>query len=309
MKILLTSLCFICFYSRDSTSNVQDKTEEKSSLSTDGKIYTSKVSLFLDQHSQYIIATRLSSFPPSKPLDTILVRGMKVNMNSTGKPSADTITYHIITKPGEQIHFESRDQVNFWLRESSMLAISFSADQVIHARIYGEGYIETPHAIQMSLNGYINTDVKEGSSINLQNDGWENITISLLKGSLTAAADGHEGVIQPTPLTSGREIVVDLMGHTYKITDCDTSSTASWKNAQVMNFSDANLKTILTHLDKWYRTHAVYDTLPKETYNIRLPYNNSLNNTMQLLNTLTDMTFKLEGDSIYVKPRTPGSSK
>lgn len=301
MKLIFILFCLISLYRCDPVSGAAEKIQDEPDSVHAGVIYTSKVILFLDRDSEYIAATRLSSFQPEKSVDTLRLWGSIVSVDSKNKPVNENI-YCVVSNPGEQIYFESKDQIKFALRESSTVYFSYKSNEVRLVRVYGEAYLETPHAVKITSDNTIEMAVKAGSSINVKNDLWGKIAISLTRGKAYAEPGYLNDYFKPTLLTASNQIGIDVGARSWQFRKFDSSVVSSWRNAYQMRFAKANLAEIMKRLDQWHRTITIYDSLPSDLYTLTIPYNGSLTKTIESLKIICDRNFKLDGDTIYVLP-------
>jgi ferric-dicitrate binding protein FerR (iron transport regulator) len=132
-------------------------------------------------------------------------------------------------------------------------------------------------------------------NINAYNDEPE-IKTTLLEGSVKVNSGNNHMVIKP-----GQQSQVNSSGILKLIPNADVDEAVAWKDGR-FEFRDADLKTILRQIMRWYDVDVAYESnLPDRYFTAAISRNKSLTGVLKILR-LSDIDFKLDGKKLTVIP-------
>lgn len=221
---------------------------------------------------------------------------------SSAMPKAATIAYNTIaTSKGNQYQVLLPDGTRVWLNAASSLKYPemFTGNErkVI---LTGEAYFEVaknkdmPFIVQSR-----NQDVQVlGTHFNINSymDD-QSIKTTLLEGSIKVSNAGFAKILKP-----GEQSLVNHngLGDISVIKNIDMDGETAWKNG-LFNFNNAELKSILNQLERWYDIKIDYQSVPNKRYNGMVPRKSNLSEVLNMLELTGNISFKIEeGRSLKV---------
>ena len=128
------------------------------------------------------------------------------------------------------------------------------------------------------------------------------IKATLLEGAVEVTKDDLSVLLKPGQQA---KIVTDNSVKVSRklslINDADVEEAVSWKNG-IMSFKDADIKSIMRKISRWYDADVVYvGSIPERTFRGGIPRNLNLSDVLKVLE-LSNIHFQVEGRKIIVKP-------
>jgi ferric-dicitrate binding protein FerR (iron transport regulator) len=210
------------------------------------------------------------------------------------------ILYNTITTPrGGQFQLELADGSKVWLNAASSLRYptTFTGKQRT-VELTGEGYFEVAHNPAMPFHvkaGEMNVQVL-GTHFNINSYEDEPlIRTTLIEGEVNVSK--KEKAIKLSP---GQQAVFDNTGELTLNKNVNTDEIIAWKEGY-MHFENADLKTILRQVARWYDIEIVYEGFnSNQTFFVILKRSNSLR---KLLESLQDnnIRYTIEGKKLIVR--------
>ncbi|TKC05493.1 FecR family protein [Pedobacter polaris] len=224
----------------------------------------------------------------------------KINAKSDIKSAA--IAYNTIETPkGGQYQVILPDGTKVWLNAASSLKYpEIFAGNERKVELTGEAYFEVaknkalPFRV-MSKNQEIEV-LGTHFNVNTYMDD-KSIKTTLLEGSIKISNQKSVKILKP-----GEQAVIQNYGLAAIniLANVDTDDETAWKNGQ-FRFNNANLKTILNQLERWYDIKIDYSTVPEKRYNGMVPRKAKLSEVLSMLELTGNISFEiLEGRKLKV---------
>ncbi|RZL44727.1 MAG: DUF4974 domain-containing protein, partial [Pedobacter sp.] len=103
-------------------------------------------------------------------------------------------------------------------------------------------------------------------------------------------------------LSPGRQAVAKIQDKTIDVRSANIEEVMSWKNGYFV-FSDADIKSIMKDLARWYNIEVEYKgDITKQYFGGTFSKRKSLNELLEYLETLGEIHFKTEGRRVIVMP-------
>jgi hypothetical protein len=211
----------------------------------------------------------------------------------------NNITYNTITTPnGGEFQVVLPDGSKVWLNAASSIrfpaAFSGNSRQV---EITGEAYLEiTKNATApFSVVSGKHTVTVLGTSFNIHAyTGEENIVTTLLQGSIRVTEGAYSKVLQPGQQSSaGGAAGIQL------IDNADTEAALAWRNGQFV-FNDADLKTVVSQLERWYDVSIDYSGMSGYRFNGEISRNVSLSKVLKMMELTSNIHYTINGKNIHM---------
>ena len=249
-------------------------------------------------------------------LDTVLGAIVKqdnlsiVNLNGMldyeGK--ANTEQYHTLSTPnGGQYRLRLPDGTDVWLNAASSITypVGFIGAER-RVTVKGEAYFEVAKdrrkPFRVDIDNQSTVEVL-GTHFNINSyadDG--DIKTTLLEGSIKVTSRDKQVVIKP-----GQQAVSAAIarpeGPGLKVIDSgiDLVQVMAWKNG-LFNFEQANLKTVMAQLGRWYDIEIKYEgNIPDRTFRGKITRDLNLSQVISILEDV-EVKFRIEGRTLVVMP-------
>ncbi|MFX1706833.1 DUF4974 domain-containing protein [Chitinophaga sp. CC14] len=215
---------------------------------------------------------------------------------------ATEITYNTITTPnGGEYEVILPDGSHVWLNAASSIrfpaAFTGSTREV---EINGEAYLEivkNAKAPFIVVSGKHSVEVL-GTTFNIQSyPKEENITTTLIQGSIRIAAGKYTKVLQP-----GQQSLVSSNNVNSKIrlaTGVNIDEVLAWRNGKFI-FDDASLKTVVSQLERWYDVNIDYTGMEDYRFNGEISRNVSLSKVLKMMELTSNIHYKINDRNIYM---------
>ncbi|MEZ2440358.1 FecR domain-containing protein [Chitinophaga sp. RCC_12] len=211
------------------------------------------------------------------------------------------ITYNTITTPnGGEYEVILPDGSHVWLNAAS--AIRFPAAFTGNTRkveINGEAYLEivkNEKAPFIVVSGKHSVEVL-GTKFNIHSyPKEEDITTTLIQGSIRIAAGKYTKVLQP-----GQQSLVNTGANSNirLATGVNMDEVLAWRNGKFI-FDDASLKTVVSQLERWYDVNIDYAGMEDYRFNGEISRNVSLSKVLKMMELTSNIHYKINDRNIYM---------
>lgn len=248
--------------------------------------------------------------------DTIAKEGKQeevtIKMNANGvityviNPNAETpkvaanLFNTLSTPTGGQYNIVLADGTKVFLNAVSSIKYptQFNGNQRV-VELEGEAYFEVAkdrskpfivktgnHAIEV-LGTHFNVHAYDNEAV---------IKTTLLEGSVAVTYKNQKAILKP-----GQQSNVSDNVNKIAIREVDTEAAIAWKNGR-FKFDNADLKTVMKQLERWYGIKVEYrGDVSEVTFNGGTFRNKNLSEVLKVLE-LSNIKFKVEGKTIIVDP-------
>jgi transmembrane sensor len=221
------------------------------------------------------------------------------NVSNTSKQGNDTPLFNTIETPrGGQYQINLPDGSRIWLNAASSLRypVVFS-DNERKVELKGEAYFEIAKNMASPFRVVSNNQIVEvlGTHFNINSYPEEgSVKTTLLEGSVKIRSGNKSAILRP-----GQQSQV---GNSINVTQADIYETVAWKNGKTQ-FSNADIKTIMRMLSRWYDVEVQYQGEMIETgFGGSVSRSKNISEILKLLELTGDVHFKIEGRRVTVMP-------
>ena len=221
------------------------------------------------------------------------------NVSNTSKQGNDTPLFNTIETPrGGQYQINLPDGSRIWLNAASSLRypVVFS-DNERKVELKGEAYFEIAKNMASPFRVVSNNQIVEvlGTHFNINSYPEEgSVKTTLLEGSVKIQSGNKSAILRP-----GQQSQV---GNSIIVTQADIYETVAWKNGKTQ-FSNADIKTIMRMLSRWYDVEVQYQSEMIETgFGGSVSRSKNISEILKLLELTGDVHFKIEGRMVTVMP-------
>ncbi|MDO6429054.1 FecR domain-containing protein [Flavitalea sp. BT771] len=217
---------------------------------------------------------------------------------TTGK--TDDIEYNTLTVPrGSRIaHVTLSDGTRVWLNAGSSLRypVSFNG-QDRQVSVTGESYFEVAqdkaHPFVVSKG---NCAIKVlGTHFNVNAyDEEEKIKVTLLEGSVKVISGAGNNLLLP-----GQMAVMNAGQKMEILENADIERVMAWKNGY-FNFANADIRTVLRELSRWYDLELVFDDVTNEKFHVEIRRDIPLSKVLSILEMTDKVHFNISGKKVTV---------
>ncbi len=221
------------------------------------------------------------------------------NLSNTGNEgSKDHLLNTIETPRGGQYQINLPDGSRIWLNAASSLRypVVFSGSER-KVELKGEAYFEIAENKASPFRVVSNNQIVEvlGTHFNINSYPEEgNVRTTLIEGSVKVRSGNNSAMLKP-----GQQSQV---GNSIHVTQADTYETIAWKNGKTQ-FSNADIKTIMRMLSRWYDVEVEYQGEMIGTgFGGSVSRSKNISEILKLLELTGDVHFKIEGRRVTVMP-------
>jgi len=214
---------------------------------------------------------------------------------------ANEVFYNTMSTPrGGQYRLILPDGSMVWLNAVSSIRYPTAFIGKERAvEITGEAYFEVAKDASMpfkvAVNGMEVAVLGTHFNINAYNDE-PVIKTTLLEGSVKVSTGTSSSIIKP-----GQQTQLNNSGLIKVIPDADVAEAVAWKDGR-FEFKDADLKTILRQVMRWYDVDVEYQSnIPDRYFTAAISRDKTLSGVLKILK-LSDVDFRLEGKKLTVTP-------
>jgi transmembrane sensor len=218
-----------------------------------------------------------------------------------GSNQQSVITYNTLSTPrGGQYQLVLPDGSKVWLNAAS--SIRFPAAFTGNERkveMSGEVYFEVAknpkQPFKVTLPGGTAVEVL-GTHFNINAyDDEPDIKTTLLEGSVKVSKDANSEILKP-----GEQVSISQSSHLSQPISVQTEEVMAWKNG-LFHFENVDIKTVMRQISRWYDIEVEYKgAIKNEPLFIEIPRNTNLSDVLKVLETTTELQFKLEGKKVIV---------
>ena len=219
----------------------------------------------------------------------------------SGVPGNAEVLYNTISTPkGGQYQLTLSDGSKVWLNAESSLRFpaAFSGKER-KVELTGEGYFEVAHnAAKPFIVTKNDVEIEVlGTHFNVNAYEDENmIRTTLLEGSVKVNRGNASALITP-----GEQARIN--NSTGEITvkeEVDLDEAVAWKNGKFI-FNDADIKSIMRQLEKWYDVSVIYDKeVPDEEFVGSVSRDVNISQILEMLEKTGSVNFEIKGRTIIV---------
>jgi hypothetical protein len=250
---------------------------------------SSKAVLIINNEEKVLDDKTVSSFSPAAaisvttaPDGSIIYK--QISNDTTGLSALHTVTtpvggfYKITLGDGTQVFLNAKSSIEF--------PVGFYGAER-HVKVNGEAYFKVAKNKRMpfivSVGG---TDVKVLGTEFMINSFAKQTKTTLFEGSVQLNYLSKRQILIP-----GEEGISDQNG--ILVNQADTAATLAWTNGLFV-FNDQPLINVLHELSRWYDFTFDEESIPNKRLYIRLNRNTAFKDVLQMLQTTTGLTFKIE---------------
>jgi transmembrane sensor len=213
-------------------------------------------------------------------------------------PELNTITVPRGSKP---LVVTLPDGSQVWVNVAS--TISFQApfdgkDRLVS--VSGEAYFDVAPALQPFMVKSRGQEIKVlGTAFNIKSyEDESTIKTTLVKGKIQIS-QSKSGTMKT--LTAGQQAISPPDGQLLINQDADMDEALAWKT-NVFQFNNADLKSIMQQLGRWYDVEVVYrGSVPDRFFTVKISRDKSLTAVLKIME-LYGINFQLEGKKLTVLP-------
>ncbi len=221
------------------------------------------------------------------------------NVSNTNKEGNATPLFNTIETPrGGQYQINLPDGSRIWLNAASSLRypVVFRGNER-KVELSGEAYFEIAENKASPFRVVSNNQIVEvlGTHFNINSYPEEGpVKTTLLEGSVKVRSGNNTAMLKP-----GQQSQVD---HSIHVTQADIYETVAWKNGKTQ-FSNADIKTIMRMLSRWYDVEVEYQGEMIGTgFGGSVSRSKNISEILKLLELTGDVHFKIEGRRVTVMP-------
>lgn len=206
--------------------------------------------------------------------------------------------HSLSTGKGGKYQLTLSDGTKVWMNASSTLTYpsAFTGnDRTV--QLSGEAYFEVvkdaskPFSVKLSDNEKVTV---LGTHFNLQNYADEQErSVTLLEGKVKVFTEHKDITLSPSQQAAFRNGDLKLSGKV------DIEEVMGWKD-DLFVFHDADIKTILRQLARWYDIEVVYQSEVPQLFNASISRGEPLSKLLKLLELTGKIHFKTENKKVYV---------
>ncbi len=218
--------------------------------------------------------------------------------NTVNEGNGNQVFNTIETPRGGQYQINLPDGSRIWLNAASSLRypVVFMGNER-KVELQGEAYFEIAENKSSPFRVVSNNQVVEvlGTHFNINSYPEEGaIKTTLLEGSVKVRSGNNSAMLSP-----GQQSQV---GNSIYITQADIYETVAWKNGKTQ-FSNADIKTIMRMLSRWYDVEVEYQGEMIGTgFGGSVSRSKNISEILKLLELTGDVHFKIEGRRVTVMP-------
>ena len=297
-----------------------------------GAFYFSTTSKKAEVKTATIQETRNDVSPGSKKAILTLANGSQINLDdassgtlakqgnaqvikstsgeliykTTGETANEVLFNTVSTPRGGEYKLILPDGSAVWLNAVSSIRYptTFTGTERL-VEITGEAYFEVTKDKTRPFRVFVNSQTGNRNmevtvlgtefNINAYTDEMD-IKTTLLNGSVNVIKGASSAVIKP-----GQQTVLDNSGKIKVINDANLTEAVAWKDGR-FEFNDAELKTILRQVMRWYDVDVEYQgTIPERYFTATISRHKTLSGLLNILKQ-SDVDIELEGSKVIVRP-------
>jgi len=221
-------------------------------------------------------------------------------------PGSQGVSYNMVSTPrGGQYQLVLHDGTKVWLNAASTLRYPAAfGGKERRVELVGEGYFEVAHNKTPFIVATPATAAKPAQEVQVLGT-WFNVMAyndepqtktTLLEGKVKVAVSGKE-----TTLSPGQQAQL-FNGALTTDERADTDQAVAWKNG-MQSFKDADIKTIMRQVSRWYNIDVAYKgEIPELGLTGKIPRSISLKKLLEALELNSSLHFQLADGKLTVTP-------
>ncbi len=299
--LILISASAYFFFNRNTKNKEIVKAEPVQDLQNDILPGGNRAVLTLANGSQIILdSAAIGKLAKQGNTEVIKLDNGQLAYKGTGEQTNEVLYNAVSTPRGGQYKLTLPDGSKAWLNAVSSIRFpaSFTGNER-KVEITGEAYLEVAKdariPFKVSVNGMEVSVLGTHFNINAYNDE-PTIKTTLLEGSIKVSKGDNNTIIKP-----GQQTQLTTSGAIKVINDTDVAEAIAWKEGR-FEFRDADLKTIMRQIMRWYDVDVEYQgNIPDRYFTADVSRNKTLSGVLKILK-MSDVNFKLEGKKLMVTP-------
>ena len=218
--------------------------------------------------------------------------------SGSATPELNTITVPRGSKP---LLIALPDGSQVWINVASTISfqVPFAGKERL-VSVSGEAYFEIAAALQPFIVKSRGQEIKVlGTAFNIKSyEDESTIKTTLVKGKIQIS-QSKSGTMKT--LTAGQQAISPPDGQLLINQDADTDEALAW-TTNVFQFNNADLKSIMQQLGRWYDVDVVYrGSVPNRFFTVKISRDKSLTAVLKIME-LYGINFQLEGKKLTVLP-------
>lgn len=229
------------------------------------------------------------------------VQIVKQNGQILYKGKNDEVVYNnITTERGRMWSVTLPDGTKVWLNAESSLhyPLTFAGNERL-VEMTGEAYFEVAHNAALPFKVKVANQVVEVLGTHFNINAYTNepsVRTTLLEGLVRISKGNSQEFIHPN-----EEASVSNNSANIKINKVDAQNAIAWKNGY-FSFHNADLKTVMRQLSRWYDIDVVYDkNIPHLEFEGAIDRSLNLSAVLRILEK-TRVEFKIEDKKLIILP-------
>jgi transmembrane sensor len=226
--------------------------------------------------------------------------------NVDKKARAEVTFNTLITPRGGQYRLVLPDGSKVWLNAASSIRYPvFFVGTERRVEITGEAYFEVEKNAAMPFKVHFGDATVEvlGTHFNINTYGDEQaFNTTLLEGSIRISSSPAVSVspaLQSVVLKPGQQATLNRSNRINVNNDVDMDQVMAWKDGY-FNFDNADLRTIMKYISRWYDRDIVYETNDDHHFSFKLPRNVPVSKLLSILERTGAVKFSINDKEIRV---------
>lgn len=296
------------FYINSNSKKAEPKTSSIQEVRNDDVLPGTKKAILTLANGSQIVLDDASSGKIAQEGNSQITKGVNGELIyvETGEPVKEVLYNTVNTQRGGEYKLILPDGSAVWLNAVSSIRypIAFTGkDRMVE--ITGEAYFEVTEdkrrPFRVLINSQSGSRDKEVTvlgtdfNINAYTDE-QSIKTTLLNGRVKVINGSSSTFIKP-----GQQTEFIKNGKIKVINDANVAEAVAWKEGR-FEFNDADLKSILRQVMRWYDVEVVYQgNMPDRYFTATISRHKTLSGLLNILKQ-SDVDIKLEGNRLIVRP-------
>jgi ferric-dicitrate binding protein FerR (iron transport regulator) len=219
--------------------------------------------------------------------------------SQSGNKAAGQVVQYIVPN-GQKSNVILADGTKVWLNSGSTLTVSLDNTKQRNVQLSGEAFFDVTKNEEVPF--LVKTHDYSVKVYGTQFDvraypGQKESETILQEGSISILTDAKEEI----KMTPGQSFYVDQQNK-YTITEVDPEVHTSWKD-NVLKIDNERLRDLLVRMEHWYGVKIQvdsYDVVKDLKYTLTIK-TESLREMLDLMNYVTPLSYKIEGENVILK--------
>lgn len=211
-------------------------------------------------------------------------------------------TFAVVTDKGQKNQIELPDGTIVWLNSNSKLTYSSDFNNKNRRlQLDGEAFFHVKYQNgEPFIVGAAPLEVKVlGTEFNVKNHNEEDfIEVSLKEGKVSVTDIANDKHL--SDITKDQKITYSKNSLDWNVDKCNGTLESLWTK-NILRIEDASMDVVLKQLERWYGVSFTIDGKITETrYGLTIK-SESLNEALQLINTMTPMEYDIKGEEVHIR--------